>query len=210
MRHLILIRHGESQLNVTNRTRRVYCGQFNTPLTDKGRQGATAVGGALAKRSDLRIEAAISSALDRAVETLSLILKQLPESISSLPASSDLNERSLGLFEGRTPEDVFAEHPQYQTEAHLRRFQNDFEQHAPQGENLTQVGERAWRQIQSTLASTQGDLLVVSHFNTMRSLLWKAGMFAQEEVLPLRIANTTPIVVQVAQGQWNAIEGLKQ
>jgi hypothetical protein len=33
MSHLILLRHGESQLNVVNRQKRVYCGQYETPLT---------------------------------------------------------------------------------------------------------------------------------------------------------------------------------
>ena len=65
MSHLIFVRHGESELNVANQRRRVFCGQTDTPLTDIGRQQARAVGDALAARDDLRVERAISSSLSR-------------------------------------------------------------------------------------------------------------------------------------------------
>ncbi|MCY2986417.1 MAG: phosphoglycerate mutase family protein, partial [Planctomycetota bacterium] len=42
MSHLVFVRHGESVLNVVNRQTRVFCGQIDTPLTEHGREQASA------------------------------------------------------------------------------------------------------------------------------------------------------------------------
>ena len=52
MFHFVLVRHGESQLNVLNRKARVFCGQTDTPLTDRGREQARTAGKMLAARLD--------------------------------------------------------------------------------------------------------------------------------------------------------------
>ncbi len=74
MIHLILLRHGESEINVRNRSGRLFCGQTDTPLTDLGRRQAVEAGRLLAARGDLTIRYAISSALQRARETMALVL----------------------------------------------------------------------------------------------------------------------------------------
>src|SRR5262245_39397812 len=99
MRHLVLIRHGESELNAINRERRVFCGQFETPLTTKGREQAVAAARRLRELEYLRLQRGISSTLERAKETLQLILNHLPTGIELLPPSLSLVERSHGLFE---------------------------------------------------------------------------------------------------------------
>ena len=38
MRHLVFVRHGESELNAVSRHTRTYCGRVETPLTEKGRE----------------------------------------------------------------------------------------------------------------------------------------------------------------------------
>src|SRR3954463_7910224 len=53
MKHLVLVRHGESQLNVVNQQTRVYCGQIDTQLTDFGRRQAIEAGRHLARMDHL-------------------------------------------------------------------------------------------------------------------------------------------------------------
>lgn len=195
MRRVLLVRHGESALNAASKHQKMLCGQFETPLTERGREQARAVGQQLAGRADLDITHAISSCLGRARETFELIVQQLPNNPQVLPASAAFNERSLGLFEGRLEEDVFREFPQYRSDPQLRRFRDDFEQKAPQGENLTDVTLRAWAAFEELLSRTTGDVLIVSHCNTIRCLVGRALRLSQSETLQLRIRHAVPIVL---------------
>lgn len=195
MSHLILLRHGESELNVLNRQKRVYCGQFETPLTDFGREQARAAGRQLAARPHLQIKQAVSSQHERSRETLRLAVEQLPYPVELLPPAAGLNERSLGQFEGLAEEDVFRDHPQYRDHPDYQRFMNCFVQKAPEGENLAEVSIRAWQAAEQLLAKG-GDLLIVSHYNTIRCILGRALLLREEEILTLRIPNAVPIVLR--------------
>lgn len=196
MSHLILVRHGESELNVVNRTRRVFCGQFETPLTDRGREQARAAGRAIASRPQLHVRWAISSLHERSRETLALLIEQLPQKVEVLDGHAALNERSLGQFEGRHEDDVFSQHPQYRDDPSYSSFQNHFVQKSLDGENLAEVTERAWPYLESLVNERAGDLLVVSHFNTIRCILGRALDLSEQAVLDLRVQNATPIVLR--------------
>jgi broad specificity phosphatase PhoE len=80
-----LVRHGESELNVLNKQRRVFCGQFETPLTPRGREQALEVAERLLRLDSLDLRTAVSSPLERAKETLQLILSRMPAGIEVLP-----------------------------------------------------------------------------------------------------------------------------
>ena len=98
MRHLVLVRHGESQLNAISRHTRTYCGQYETPLTDRGREQAHAAGHKLSQLTYLAPAAAVSSPLKRAEETLTLLLTRLSRTVTVLPSLVGLLERSHGAF----------------------------------------------------------------------------------------------------------------
>ncbi|NLF69854.1 MAG: histidine phosphatase family protein, partial [Candidatus Anammoximicrobium sp.] len=163
MPNFVLVRHGESRLNVVNRQSRVFCGQVDTPLTERGREQARTVGKMLAAWADLRISAAISSALGRCRESLDLILQELPYDVQRLADSSELNERSLGAFEGCQADAVYAQYPQYRDDPNFNQFDRHFVQKAPGGENLREVTERAWAVIERLDKLHEGNVLIVSH-----------------------------------------------
>src|SRR5262245_51933387 len=144
MRHLVFVRHGESELNARSRVTRTYCGQNETPLTDVGREQARAAGQKLAKLSYLSPQAAVSSPLSRAVHTLELLLGELAAQVHILPPLIGLMERSHGCFEGLAEEVVFRDYPHYRDDPDYCHFMNHFEQCAPGGETLTTVTNRAW------------------------------------------------------------------
>src|SRR5215213_3625113 len=110
-RHLVLIRHGESELNALSRRVPTYCGQVETPLNEIGREQARIAGQRLAKLDYVKLQAAISSPLARAEETLLLVLEQLSASVEKLPADPRLMERSHGQFEGLAQEVAHRDYP---------------------------------------------------------------------------------------------------
>ncbi|MBC8872526.1 MAG: histidine phosphatase family protein [Planctomycetes bacterium] len=207
MSHLVFVRHGESELNVTNRDGRIFCGQTNTPLTDFGRQQASDVGDALAARAELRIERAVSSALSRCRDTLDLILRRMPNGVECLPDSSALNERSLGKFEGRNAEDVYAEFPEYRDDPKFNQFQYNFTQKAPEGENLKEVTDRAWPVVRELEKACAGDILIVSHFTTIRCMVGKALELSEQRTLRLKVANAVPVILERGETH-RLLEGL--
>ena len=134
MKHLVLVRHGESQLNVVNREKRVYCGQIDTHLTDFGRSQATEAGKRLKNLEYLCVSRAVASPLQRAAETLSLLLAQLDDRILQLSHLPDLMERSHGHFEGLTDEEAFARFPEYETDPSFANFMTTYDRCAPGGQ----------------------------------------------------------------------------
>jgi probable phosphoglycerate mutase len=195
LRHLILIRHGESELNALSRQRRTYCGQVETPLNPVGRQQARAAGQKVAALDYLELAAAVSSPLTRAVETLAIVQDELPAPLATLPPDPRLMERSHGLFEGLAEEVVHRDYPHYKDDPDYCHFMNHFEQAAPGGETLAIVMQRAWSAVLDLLSSTSGDALIVSHFNPIRCILGRALDLAPEETLRLHIPNADPIVL---------------
>jgi len=206
MRHLVFVRHGESELNAISRHTRTYCGQNETPLTEVGREQARVAGQRLSALQYLRPAAAISSPLTRAVETLSLLLGQLSAAVNVLPPALGLLERSHGKFEGLAEEVVFRDYPQYRDDPNFCHFMNHFEQCAPGGETLAIVTERAWAALRELTATTAGDLIIVSHFNPIRCILGRALEMTPAQTLKLHIPNAQPIVLGF-NGSYRLVEG---
>jgi broad specificity phosphatase PhoE len=196
MRHLVLVRHGESELNAINRQKRVFCGQFETPLTPRGREQALEAAQRLLELDYLKLQLAISSPLERAKETLQLILSRLSAGIDLLPPSPGLMERSHGVFEGKAEEQAFLEHPAYRDDPNFNCFMDHFHQHAPGGESLAVVTDRVWSVIAGLVESEGGDVVIVSHYNPIRCIVGRALEMPESEILRLRVPNAVPIVLR--------------
>lgn len=99
MKHLYFVRHGESELNL----QRIYAGQTDTPLTDRGRSQAK-IAGDQAKAID--IDLIISSPLSRALETAQIIAKEIGYPVERIATNPLFIERSLGSLEGHPWDEV--------------------------------------------------------------------------------------------------------
>ncbi len=195
MRHLVFIRHGESQLNALSRQRRTYCGQVETPLNEVGREQARTAGRKLAALSYVTPKFAISSPLTRAVDTLALVLNELQKPVEIHPPARGLMERSHGQFEGLAEDDVFRDFPHYRDDPAYCHFMNHFEQCAPGGETLSFVSDRVWAAVHTAAEATTGDLVIVSHFNPIRCFVGRALDLPTADILKLHIPNADPIVL---------------
>lgn len=207
MRRVILVRHGESELNARQQRENMFCGQLETPLTEFGRRQAREAGRRLADDRQYAIACAVSSTLNRACETLDLILSQFSTLPLRLPADAAFNERSLGVFEGRTEADVFAEYPEYRDHPELNRFRADYHQKAPKGESLAEVTLRASQGLRNCLNRTQGTLMIVAHCQTIRCLLAEKLGIVPDEITRIPVPHATPIVLtQVTEQEWRRID----
>jgi len=95
MKHLYFVRHGESELNA----QRIFAGQTDTPLTERGRAEANAAGEQVVH---LPIDAIVASPLSRALETARIIASHIDYPLSEIIINDIFKERSLGTLEGKS------------------------------------------------------------------------------------------------------------
>jgi broad specificity phosphatase PhoE len=157
---LILVRHGETDWNVTLQ----YQGHAKVPLNERGRQQARL----LAERLQ-RMQATTLYASDivRAWETAELI-----GSITGLTpqAMPELREIDVGQWEGLTPEELYRRFPE-----HMDEYKRDPARTVRLGgESYAQLQERALVALQHIEAHHQRSdetVLAISHGGTIRALL---------------------------------------
>ncbi len=127
--HLIAIRHGETEWNREGR----FQGHLNSALNEEGLAQARALGERLATE---RIDLLLCSDLGRALQTASAIAMRSGHEIVVEPR---LRERRMGIFQGLTPVEVQARHP----EEYARFKTHDPDYVIPGGESMRQLFERS-------------------------------------------------------------------
>jgi broad specificity phosphatase PhoE len=157
--HLILVRHGETEWNVTLQ----YQGHANVPLNETGREQARLLGERLAKKEAVAL---YSSDIVRAWETAGIIgphVNLKPEKMT------DLREINVGQWEGLTPEQLYRRFPD-----HMQEYERDPARTVRMGgESYAQLQQRALRALH-TIEESHGlneTVIAVSHGGTIRALL---------------------------------------
>ena len=89
---LIFVRHGQSAYNLENR----FTGSLDVPLTPLGEEEATLAG---KKLIGFRFNRAYSSVLNRAKESLRIILEEIGQPHIPIINNSALNERMYGSLQ---------------------------------------------------------------------------------------------------------------
>jgi len=144
---LYLIRHGETEWSLSGQ----YTGRTDLPLTAHGEAAARKAGERLKKFSFAHV---LTSPLQRARQTCALAaLKPTPE------IEPDLTEWDNGDYEGRTPEEIREEQPEW----------NLFRDGAPNGETPLQMSERVDHLI-ARLRTLDGNVALFSHGHLCRVL----------------------------------------
>jgi len=155
---IIAVRHGETSWNADARIQ----GQRDIGLNDTGRWQAQRVGHALAEEA---ITAVYSSDLERAHATAQSISEV--KGIPVIPHEG-LRERSFGMFEGKTFDEIHQEWPEH---AHNWRKRIPEWQPPEGGESLIQLRERVTRTVQELAARHPGEQIVlVAHGGVLDAL----------------------------------------
>ena len=196
---LVLIRHGQSQWNLENR----FTGWVDVPLTDAGRDEARR-GAALIRH--LRCDRAFTSVLQRAQETLRIVLDVIGQPALPVEADQALNERHYGALQGLNKAETAKQYGDAQV--HLWRRSYDIappkEQTAlnPAGmsESLKDTAARTLPYFSAAIlppVQAGQTLLVVAHGNSLRSIVMHLDHLTKEQVLELNIATGAPIVYEL-------------
>ncbi len=200
---IVLIRHGETKANLAMKNGLKLCiGCLNNEfadLTENGQQQAKQ----LAKNEVIKsIHKVYVSDLKRAIDTAKLAKPNFEYVIVS-----NLRERCLGIFEGKTKEEIRQnpEYEKYYTDSDYMNFKDSFTQKAPEGENYTDVMKRVMEFLKTLDFQKDETIGIFSHYCTIRCMfLAILNLEPKEKVFKLKIRNCEPYVFE-----GNSLEDLK-
>ena len=163
---IFLIRHGQS----ARHSGKIFLGQADIPLSDKGKKEAKAAGKEL-KRLEVRADFIYSSDLARAKETADIIGERL-----CIPVVPDklFREMDMGSWDGELIEDIKAKFP----EEYARRGEDLRNYRIPGGENFYDLRGRVTREFYRIAdelktkanGSLSEDIVIVAHLGVVVAL----------------------------------------
>ena len=157
----ILLRHGDTRLSPEHR----FSGLFDEPLSADGARQVSAAAHRLA--SGTRIDAIVSSPLQRAAATAAIVASELGLTAAT---DEDLRETDFGEWEGFTIAEIQKRWPEA-----VVAWQHDPEQAPPGGESFADTACRVNRACERILREHRGQtVLVVSHITPIKILLCRA------------------------------------
>ena len=162
---LVLIRHGETRLNVEN----IFRGRTDIPLNENGFDQARRLGEALRPQ---RLAAVYSSPMDRAMATARGVAEAQGLTVQAMDAFHNI---CLGAWEGRSKQEIRQEQPEL-----WRQWVHTPEALVlPGAETIPRVRERAMRGIAELLdRHASQTVAVVTHRSVLKTIL--AGMLGLE------------------------------
>ncbi len=186
MPKLALIRHGQSQWNLENK----FTGWEDVPLTDQGRKEAKQGG---EKLKGIKFDKAYTSLLQRANETLSIVLKTIGQEKIKIEKDQALNERHYGDLQGLNKAETAKKYGDEQV--HIWR--RSFDIAPPNGESLKDTAARTLPYFKSTIVpdlKAGKNILVAAHGNSLRSIIMHLDKLTKEEVLKLDLGTGIPVI----------------
>jgi len=211
--HLVLIRHGNSEWNLSGR----FTGWTDIPLNQAGLAQAARAGERLA-RDGLMFDEVHTSALRRAGEFAESLLAAMRHPPIPQHATWRLNERHYGQLQGLSKAEIFAG---WGEENFRRWWRGYFEappaldiddprhprfdplyaalapEQLPRSESLSDCQRRLlpyWHETIVPRIAAGQRLLIVSHGNTLRSLVMHIDRIAPDAIEKVEIPSGVPLV----------------
>ncbi len=186
---LVLIRHGQSQWNLENK----FTGWVDIPLTDAGRDEARR-GAELIRH--LTFDRAFTSVLQRAEETLQIVLKTIGQTQIPIERDQALNERHYGDLQGLNK----AEMAKKFGEKQVHIWRRSYDVAPPNGESLKDTAARTLPYFERKilpLVKAGETILVPAHGNSLRSIVMELDQMTTEQVTKLNLATGAPILYKI-------------
>jgi 2,3-bisphosphoglycerate-dependent phosphoglycerate mutase len=186
---LVLVRHGESQWNLENR----FTGWVDVPLTEKGRREAQRAGELL---RGMHFDRAYTSVLERAIETLDIILRATGQTDLPVERDAALNERHYGELQGLNK----AETAQKFGDEQVHIWRRSYDIAPPGGESLKDTAARTLPYFERVIVPrlrAGENILVSAHGNSLRSIVMHLDQLTPAQVLELNLATGVPIVYDI-------------
>lgn len=215
---LVLLRHGQSIWNQD----KIFTGWSDVPLSAKGKKEAEKAG-LLLKHSGYKFDLCFSSILERSVDTLKIVLSTMEMIDLPTQYSWRLNERHYGALEGMSRwsavkkfgvwpvlgcQLLFNASPPSLDKLDSRfpgnqpRYSNIEEKLLPFSESMRQTHLRLepyWQETIKPELINGKRILIVSHKNTLRTLIMQLQNLTQRQVMTLTLATARPLVYELDQ-----------
>lgn len=213
MKHLILLRHGQSVWNLENR----FTGWTDVELSDKGREEAAAAGKKIAA-AGLLPQYCFTSYLKRAIHTLDIALTAMDRVWLPVVKDWHLNERHYGALQGLDkgvtadkygagqvhvwrrsydvqPPALTADDPRFP--GHDPRYALLSSEELPLTESLRDTIARVrpcWEELIVPQLQLRDTVLVAAHGNSLRALAMMLLHLTPDEVMKTEIPTGAPWV----------------
>ena len=182
---LLLVRHGQTDWNIERRI----MGASPVPLNELGERQAALLRDAL---QGYAIHHIYTSPIHRALQTAQILNQAFQ--IPLLP-HDELAEVGYGTYVGKTFAEI-KKSPDYQA-----YFLSPQLPVAPEGESLQQVQDRMWQfWLNMKTQHPSDNLLVVSHSDTIKSLLIKILGIDFSKMVQMRIDHATVSLLEAEKG----------
>jgi 2,3-bisphosphoglycerate-dependent phosphoglycerate mutase len=216
MYKLVLLRHGESEWNRSNR----FTGWTDVDLTDTGREEARAAGDLL-KREGHSFDIAYTSVLRRAIRTLWIALDAMDLMYLPVVHSWRLNERHYGALQGLNKAETAAKFGEAQVLIWRRayaiapdplppgdprwpgadpRYKHLKPEEVPATECLKDTVARVipfWNDSIAPAISRGRRVLVSAHGNSLRALIKFLDDVSEERIVELNVPTGRPLVYEL-------------
>jgi 2,3-bisphosphoglycerate-dependent phosphoglycerate mutase len=216
MTKLVLLRHGESVWNQSNR----FTGWTDVDLSEKGREEARE-GGQVLQSEGYTFDQAYTSVLKRAIRTLWIVLDEMDLMWIPVERSWRLNERHYGALQGLNKAETAAKYGEDQVKIWRRsyaiqpppldaaderfpgrdpRYRNLRPEELPLTECLKDTVARFLPYWHETLAPAIREgrkVLIAAHGNSLRALLKYLDNISEEDIVELNIPTGMPLVYEL-------------
>ncbi|MBI4061338.1 MAG: 2,3-diphosphoglycerate-dependent phosphoglycerate mutase [Elusimicrobia bacterium] len=194
MGRLVLVRHGQSQWNQENR----FTGWVDVPITAKGEEEAHRAGREL---KGTKFDLAFTSALQRARQTLKIILDEIGQPGLAVRADEALNERHYGDLQGLDK----AETARKFGEKQVHIWRRSFDVKPPNGESLKDTADRTlpyFKKFILPAAAAGQNVLVSAHGNSLRAIVMDLDKLSPEQIMLVNIETCRPLYYDIGpQGE---------
>lgn len=216
MQHLILLRHGESEWNRSNR----FTGWTDVDLSEKGIQEARQAGQRL-KKAGYSLDFAFTSLLKRAIKTLHFVLEEMDQLWIPVEKSWRLNERHYCALQGLNKAETAQKFGEEQVRIWRRsydirppaletsdprypgfdpRYRGLTPAELPLTESLKDTVDRFLPLWESRIAPEIADgktVIIAAHGNSLRALCQHLDGLTPEQVLNLEIPTGVPLIYEL-------------
>src|SRR6266850_4187582 len=190
-RLLVLVRHGESEWNLTN----LFTGWKDVDLTENGVKEARNAGRKL-KAQGIRFDVGYTSALKRAQRTLDLTLEEMGQSSIPVIKNLALNERDYGDLSGLNKDDARKKWGEQQ----VQLWRRSYDVPPPGGESLKDTAARVLPYYITNILPRvlRGErVLVAAHGNSLRALVMVLERLSTKDMLGRALATGVPLIFRL-------------
>jgi 2,3-bisphosphoglycerate-dependent phosphoglycerate mutase len=181
---LVLVRHGQSTWNLENR----FTGEVDVALTPLGREEARAAG---KKLKGISFSRCFTSVLQRAAETLTLILEESGHPDLPVIRNKALNERNYGQLQGLNKAETAQKYGEHQVAV----WRRSYAVRPPGGESLEDTAARVipyYKKEIEPLLKRRENILIVAHGNSLRALMMYLEHISEDKIADVNLPTGIP------------------